>query len=45
MEYQYSMLTFQATNEVIAQVPKATQQEMQAAVDSCKKAFSTWKNT
>ncbi|CAI2341071.1 unnamed protein product [Caenorhabditis sp. 36 PRJEB53466] len=38
-------LTNPATNEVIGLVPNATQAEMQAAVDSAKNAFSTWKNT
>ncbi|CAF31502.1 putative methylmalonate-semialdehyde/malonate-semialdehyde dehydrogenase [acylating], mitochondrial [Caenorhabditis elegans] len=38
-------LTNPATNEVIAMVPNATQAEMQAAVDSAKNAFNTWKNT
>ena len=37
--------TFQATNNVITRCPKSTPQEMQAAVDSCKEAFKTWKNT
>jgi malonate-semialdehyde dehydrogenase (acetylating)/methylmalonate-semialdehyde dehydrogenase len=31
-----------ATNEVITRVPKSTEAEMQAAVTSCKTAFSTW---
>jgi malonate-semialdehyde dehydrogenase (acetylating)/methylmalonate-semialdehyde dehydrogenase len=34
-----------ATNEVITRVPQATQAEMQAAVDSCKEAFKSWKDT
>ena len=34
-----------ATNEVIAEVPKATQDEMEAAVESCKDAFKTWSKT
>jgi malonate-semialdehyde dehydrogenase (acetylating)/methylmalonate-semialdehyde dehydrogenase len=34
-----------ATNEVITQVPKSTQNEMQAAVDSCKEAYKTWSRT
>ncbi|RWS22197.1 hypothetical protein B4U80_08278 [Leptotrombidium deliense] len=34
-----------ATNEVIRKVPKATKDEMQAAVDSAKKAFKTWSET
>lgn len=38
-------LTNPATDEVIARVPKCTQQEMQAAVDSCKNAFKKWKDT
>lgn len=35
----------QATNEVVTRVPKATQSEMQAAVDSCSNAFETWSQT
>uniref|UniRef100_A0A673AY90 Methylmalonate-semialdehyde/malonate-semialdehyde dehydrogenase [acylating], mitochondrial n=1 Tax=Sphaeramia orbicularis TaxID=375764 RepID=A0A673AY90_9TELE len=31
-----------ATNEVIARVPKATQEEMSAAADSCSRAFHSW---
>ncbi|CAD6197734.1 unnamed protein product [Caenorhabditis auriculariae] len=38
-------LTNPATNEVIGLVPNATQSEMQAAVDSAKKAFETWGKT
>ncbi|KAI1702142.1 aldehyde dehydrogenase family domain-containing protein [Ditylenchus destructor] len=34
-----------ATNEVIADVPQSTQQEMQSAVDSCTEAFSKWRST
>ncbi|VDL81762.1 unnamed protein product [Nippostrongylus brasiliensis] len=34
-----------ATNEVISRVPKCTQAEMQAAVDSSKAAFASWKHT
>uniref|UniRef100_W5MYG1 Methylmalonate-semialdehyde/malonate-semialdehyde dehydrogenase [acylating], mitochondrial n=1 Tax=Lepisosteus oculatus TaxID=7918 RepID=W5MYG1_LEPOC len=34
-----------ATNEVIGQVPKATQEEMLAAVNSCTKAFHSWSAT
>lgn len=34
-----------ATNEVVTRVPEATQDEMQAAVDSCKEAFKSWSNT
>ncbi|PTB93039.1 methylmalonate-semialdehyde dehydrogenase (CoA acylating), partial [Marinobacter sp. Z-F4-2] len=36
-------VTNPATQEVIAQVPCATQDEMDAAVASAKKAFLTWK--
>jgi malonate-semialdehyde dehydrogenase (acetylating) / methylmalonate-semialdehyde dehydrogenase len=36
-------VTNPATNEVIAQAPVATQAEMQAAVESAKKAFLSWK--
>ncbi|KAM4662802.1 methylmalonate-semialdehyde/malonate-semialdehyde dehydrogenase [acylating], mitochondrial [Discoglossus pictus] len=31
-----------ATNEVIAKVPKATQSEMEAAVNACKNTFPAW---
>lgn len=31
-----------ATNEVVTRVPKCTQDEMQAAVDSSKRAFKSW---
>jgi len=34
-----------ATNEVVTRVPKATQGEMQAAVDAAKEAFKTWSRT
>jgi len=34
-----------ATNEVITRVPESTQEEMQAAVDSCKEAFKSWSKT
>ncbi|CAI5696667.1 unnamed protein product [Oreochromis niloticus] len=34
-----------ATNEVITRVPKATQEEMLAAVDSCSRAFRSWSET
>lgn len=34
-----------ATNEVISRVPEATDAEMTAAVESCKKAFKTWSQT
>ena len=34
-----------ATQEVLAQVPFATDEELNAAVASAKKAFNTWKNT
>lgn len=33
------------TQESLAQVPFATEQEMQEAVNSAKEAFKTWKNT
>lgn len=35
----------QATNEVISRVPKATQEEMLAAVNSCSRAFHSWSET
>lgn len=31
-----------ATNQLVTRVPKCTQAEMQAAVNSCKEAFKTW---
>lgn len=34
-----------ATNEVVTRVPKSTQSEMLAAVQSSKEAFKSWKNT
>jgi len=34
-----------ATQEVLAQVPFATDEELDAAVASAKRAFKTWKNT
>lgn len=34
-----------ATNELVTRVPQTTQEEMQAAVDSCKEAYKSWKNT
>ncbi|XP_078007601.1 methylmalonate-semialdehyde/malonate-semialdehyde dehydrogenase [acylating], mitochondrial isoform X2 [Phascolarctos cinereus] len=34
-----------ATNEVISRVPKATEAEMNAAVESCKRAFHSWSQT
>uniref|UniRef100_A0A8C9VAL7 Methylmalonate-semialdehyde/malonate-semialdehyde dehydrogenase [acylating], mitochondrial n=1 Tax=Scleropages formosus TaxID=113540 RepID=A0A8C9VAL7_SCLFO len=34
-----------ATNEVIGRVPKATQAEMLAAVDSCSRAYHSWSET
>lgn len=34
-----------ATNELVTRVPESTGQEMQAAVESCKDAFQTWKKT
>lgn len=34
-----------ATNEVVTRVPKATQDEMEAAVDSAKRAYKTWSQT
>lgn len=38
-------LPLQSTNEVIYRVPKATQEEMLAAVDSCSRAYSSWSET
>uniref|UniRef100_A0A1A9W8R5 Probable methylmalonate-semialdehyde/malonate-semialdehyde dehydrogenase [acylating], mitochondrial n=1 Tax=Glossina brevipalpis TaxID=37001 RepID=A0A1A9W8R5_9MUSC len=34
-----------ATNEVISRVPKCTQDEMQTALESSKRAFKTWSKT
>lgn len=34
-----------ATNEVVTRVPKSTQSEMCAAVESSKKAYASWKET
>uniref|UniRef100_A0A1I8PJ02 Probable methylmalonate-semialdehyde/malonate-semialdehyde dehydrogenase [acylating], mitochondrial n=1 Tax=Stomoxys calcitrans TaxID=35570 RepID=A0A1I8PJ02_STOCA len=34
-----------ATNEVVSRVPKCTKDEMQAALESNKKAFKSWSNT
>jgi malonate-semialdehyde dehydrogenase (acetylating) / methylmalonate-semialdehyde dehydrogenase len=34
-----------ATNEVVTRVPKCTQDEMLAAVESSKRAFKTWSQT
>eukprot|EP00127_Corallochytrium_limacisporum_P006048 Clim_evm16s217 gene=Clim_evmTU16s217 len=34
-----------ATNEVVAQTPLATKQEMEAAVDAAKAAFPAWRDT
>jgi len=34
-----------ATNEVVTKVPLTTQDEMQAAVDSAKEAYKTWRET
>lgn len=34
-----------ATNEVITRVPKCTDGEMKAAVESCKEAFKSWSQT
>jgi len=33
-----------ATNKVVTRVPKATQAEMQTALESNKKAFRSWSN-
>jgi malonate-semialdehyde dehydrogenase (acetylating)/methylmalonate-semialdehyde dehydrogenase len=34
-----------ATNEIVTRVPKCTQDEMNAAVESSKRAFKTWSQT
>ena len=36
---------WQATNEVITRVPESTQDEMQTAAESCKRAFQDWSQT
>lgn len=43
--YTPLLLPLQATNEVIYRVPKATQEEMLAAVDSCSRAYQSWSET
>lgn len=35
----------QATNEVIAQVPHTTPEELKQAVDSCQNALESWKKS
>ncbi|WP_404398812.1 CoA-acylating methylmalonate-semialdehyde dehydrogenase [Idiomarina loihiensis] len=40
---QWIPVTNPATQEIIAQVPVATQSEMDAAVESAREAFKTWK--
>lgn len=40
---QWIPVTNPATQEVIAQVPVATQSEMEGAVESAREAFKTWK--
>lgn len=42
---QWYDVTNPATQEVVARVPFATQEEMDIAVASAKKAFKTWRNT
>jgi len=42
---QWHDVTNPATQEVVARVPFATQEEMDIAVASAKKAFKTWRNT
>lgn len=34
-----------ATNELVTKIPEATPNELQAAVDSAKNAYQSWKNT
>ncbi|XP_044255959.1 probable methylmalonate-semialdehyde dehydrogenase [acylating], mitochondrial [Tribolium madens] len=34
-----------ATNELVTKVPQSTKSEMEAAVESSKKAYESWKNT
>eukprot|EP00794_Sanderia_malayensis_P017649 gene17649-19404_t len=41
---EYIPLYNPANNEVIGQVPKATQEEMQAATDAAQQAFPSWSN-
>jgi malonate-semialdehyde dehydrogenase (acetylating)/methylmalonate-semialdehyde dehydrogenase len=38
----FYVVLIKATNEVISNVPKTTQAEMKAAVDSASKAFESW---
>ena len=45
MQFINYCLLIKATNEVISNVPKATQDEMNAAVDSASKAFESWSHT
>lgn len=40
-----TILLSQATNDVVSRVPKATQSEMQEAVDAAKEAYKTWSQT
>ena len=40
---QWIPVTNPATQEVIAEAPVATQSEMEAAVESAREAFKTWK--
>ena len=34
-----------ATNEIVTKVPQATKAEMDAAVESCKNAYHSWRQT
>lgn len=42
---QYVELKDPATNELVTKVPLTTNAEMEAAVESSKKAFETWSKT
>jgi malonate-semialdehyde dehydrogenase (acetylating) / methylmalonate-semialdehyde dehydrogenase len=42
---QWKDVTNPATQEVLARVPFATTQEVQAAIDAAAEAFKTWRNT
>ena len=40
-----TFVVIQATNELIGKVPKTTKAEMEAAVESNKRAFQSWSKT
>ena len=41
----FCVILIKATNEVISNCPKATQDEMNAAVECASKAFEKWSQT